>query len=357
MIKFVHLLIIPILLVSCESGTVLKDFLPSTQQPKTGSLEEEGNKLEVYFSDPWRQIAGDYGNGPDRYLVQAIADAKVSVDLAIYSINLWSIRDALLDAHRQGLQIRIIIESDRMSDEIPQELKSGGLNIIGDRREGLMHNKFIILDRQDVWTGSMNFTLGSMFYDNNNVVHIHSSEVAEDFITEFDEMFLQDMFGKDSISDTPHPQVLVGDTLLEVYFSPDDGVEEHILEFIDNAGESIYFMAYSFTSDQIRQSIIESSLKGISVKGVMDEGQAVSNDGGEYDSLIQAGIDVRKDGISGLMHNKVIIIDRSIVITGSYNFSKSAEISNDENVIVIHNPEISELFLEEFEKIFAVAKN
>jgi phosphatidylserine/phosphatidylglycerophosphate/cardiolipin synthase-like enzyme len=65
---------------------------------------------------------------------------------------------------------------------------------------------------------------------------------------------------------------------------------------------------------------------------------------------------VRRDGISGLMHHKVIIIDREIVITGSYNFTASAEDRNDENLVIIYNPFIAEWFLAEFERVFSAAE-
>jgi len=354
MVKIFRIFIIPFILFGCVPGAFTIDKLTPIQPTQGTPLVEI---IDVYFSDPGKRIEGEYRNGPDKYLVQAIDEARISVDIAVYSINLWSIRDALLDAYHRGLQVRIVIESDNMSDDVPQELKAEGINIIGDRREGLMHNKFAIIDRQDVWTGSMNFTIGSFYYDNNNLVHIHSTDLAENYLTEFDEMFLRDMFGRDVINDTLHPQVMVGDTWFEVYFSPDDGVAERIVELVNNANESIYFMAYSFTSDDIGAAIVERSQAGIFVNGVMDEGQIKSNIGTEYDSFIQAGIIVLKDGNSGLMHNKVIIIDREIVITGSYNFSRSAETVNDENVVVIHNSDISEKYLQEFEKILTEAEN
>jgi len=356
LLKLFRILIIPFILIGCVPGSITVDGNIPPQQPQNVSRFDNAEIIDVYFSNPEKRIDGEYRNGPDKFLVQAIAEARISVDIAVYSINLWNIGDALLDAYHRGLQVRIVMDSDNMTDDVPQELKAEGIKIIGDRREGLMHNKFAILDRQDVWTGSMNFTIGSLYYDNNNLIHIHSTDMAENFLTEFDEMFLYDMFGRDIISDTPHPQVLVGDTWIEVYFSPDDGVAKHIVNLIDNANESIYFMAYSFTSDDIGAAIVERKQAGIFVKGVMDEGQVKSNTGTEFDSFLQAGITVLKDGNSGLMHNKVIIIDRKIVITGSYNFSRNAETVNDENVVVIHNSEISEKYLQEFEKISTEAE-
>ncbi|MFH2038266.1 MAG: phospholipase D-like domain-containing protein [Chloroflexota bacterium] len=354
MTKIDYILLVPFLLFGCVQGPE-KDEFATTQPSGLFSLTDTAEIMDVYFSDPEQRIDGDYRNGPDDFLVEAIKKAKISVDIAVYSLNLWSIRDALKDAFHRGLQVRIVMDSDNISDEVPQELQAEGISILGDRRESLMHNKFIIIDRQDVWTGSMNLTVGSVFYDNNNLIHVHSTDIAENYLAEFDEMFLRDMFGQDVVADTPHPQVMEGNSQFEVFFSPDDDVSGHIVDLVNKAEESIYFMAYSFTSDVIAAAIIERSQAGILVTGLMDEDQISSNTGTEYDPFLSAGIIVLKDGNSGLMHNKVIIIDRKIVITGSYNFSKSAETKNDENVIVIHNPDISKRYLLEFEKLFTQA--
>lgn len=364
--RIIRILIMSAILVGCVPSPYSNVGLtPTWQTPAPGVIDGSNlpsvtsgssqadtlKDIDVYFSDPLHRIEGEYRGGPDEYLVQAINVAKVSVDIAMYSINLWSIRDALLDAFHRGLQVRIVMESDNLDDDVPQELKTAGISILGDRREGLMHNKFVILDRQDVWSGSMNLTIGSAYYDNNNLIHLHSVEVAEDYLQEFDEMFVRDMFGKDVVPETPHPQVMVGDILVEVYFSPDDGVAGYIVDLISNAQESIFFMAYSFTSNDIGAAIVEREQAGITVAGVMDEGQIISNTGTKFDPFLQAGINVYKDGNAGLMHHKVIIIDRKIVIAGSYNFSKNAETNNDENVVVIRSPEIAKKYLEEFGRV------
>ncbi len=64
--------------------------------------------------------------------------------------------------------------------------------------EGLMHNKFVIIDQSVVWTGSMNFTVGGAYKDNNNLVRLQSEKVAEDYTSEFEEMFIHHLFGPDT---------------------------------------------------------------------------------------------------------------------------------------------------------------
>ena len=77
--------------------------------------------------------------------------------------------------------------------------------------------------------------------------------------------------------------------------------------------------------------------------------------GTEFDLFRQAGLDVRIDGNAGQMHHKVFIVDGKIVAFGSYNFSKSAEERNDENIIIVYNQQIAEFFMQEFERVYAEA--
>jgi phosphatidylserine/phosphatidylglycerophosphate/cardiolipin synthase-like enzyme len=317
----------------------------------------DGGWYELYFTDPTHPDAGYYRNGPDLRLVAAIDDARLSVDVAIYSLSLWSIRDALLDALHRGVQVRVVMESSNRDRDVPQELIDAGISILGDRREGLMHDKFVIIDRSELWVGSMNFTTGGAYLDNNNMLRIRSQKLVENYQTEFDEMFIGDHFGPDTVSDTPNPVTFVNGTMIETYFSPDDDVAEKIIDVLETANESIYFMAYSFTADDIAAVLLDRAANGVDVAGVMDLSQINSNGQyGEYDVFAQAGIDVRRDGIDGLLHHKVFIIDHEIVITGSYNFSSSAEERNDENILIIYNADIAQEFIKEFERVQAQAQ-
>ena len=139
-------------------------------------------------------------------------------------------------------------------------------------------------------------------------------------------------------------------------FSPDDGVQKSFVELIENAQENIYFMAFSFTADEIGDAIRARAQDGVVVKGVMEDDQVNSNTGTEFDPFMQAGLDILRDGNDGQMHHKVVIIDESIVILGSYNFSNSAETRNDENLLVIYNLEIADQFIEEFQRVYKQAE-
>ncbi len=111
-------------------------------------------------------------------------------------------------------------------------------------------------------------------------------------------------------------------------------------------------MAFSFTSDELATAISAANDRGVLVQGVIDASQAAGNQGGEYEALLARGIDVRLDGEGGSMHHKVLVIDGVIVVTGSYNFSASAEEQNDENTLIVHDPALAEQYLDEFWRVW-----
>jgi len=345
------LLVLILITSACMPGASLQETI--TPGAPT-AVEQEW--YSVYFTDPSSPNATSYRSGPDEELAAAIDQARISVDVAIYDLNLWSIRDALIDAHRRGIVVRVVTESDNMDEQEIQDLKEAGIEVLGDRREGLMHDKFVIVDRHEIWTGSMNFTTGGGYLDDNNLIRLRSSKLAEDYTHEFEQMFVDDHFGANKIAGTPNPNVTVNGSLIEIYFSPEDGTLEHILTAVNAAQESIYFMAYSFTSDELAEALIERAKAGVTVRGVFDEIQYHSNSSTEFDTLINAGIGVRLDGNPRLMHHKVIIIDQQVVITGSYNFSNNAEHNNDENTLIIHNQDITAQYLAEFQQIYELSQ-
>ena len=331
-------------------------IVPGLQVPILNTPTTQSDWYTIYFTDPSNAIASSYRGGIDENLAAAIDQARVSVDVAIYDLNLWSMRDALIRAHRRGAEVRVVTESDNMDEQEIQEIKDAGIEVVGDRQEGLMHHKFITIDRFEVWTGSMNFTTGGAYLDNNNFIRVQSSKLADDYTHEFEQMFVDDHFGTLKTPGSPYPTVTINGSLVEVYFSPQDGTLEYILSAINSAQESIYFLAYSFTSDELAEALIEKAKSGVTVSGVFDEDQYHSNSGTEFDTLRGAGIDVRLDGNSRLMHHKVFIIDGKIVITGSYNFSNNAEHNNNENTLIIHNQDIAAEYLAEFERIYNISQ-
>lgn len=347
---FLLLTFLPLLLLGCIA-------YPAPIASETGDPRNSAGQgwYQVYFTEPSNPAAASYRGGPDESLAEAIRGARLSVDAAIYHLNLWSIRDALISAHQSGVAVRVVAESDNFDEVELIDLQEDGIEVLGDRRESFMHNKFVIIDKAEVWTGSMNFTINGAYRNDNNLLCIHSSRIAENYQAEFEEMFVSDMFGNNIMINTPHPYLELNDIVIETLFSPDDNTEGRILSYINGAVESIKFMVYSFTSDKIAEALIVKFREGVLVSGVIEESQYYLNLGTEYDRLLEEGIDVHLDGNRNNMHHKVMIIDDQVLIVGSYNFSRNAEFYNDENTLIINDPGITHLYSQEFDRIYQEA--
>ncbi len=344
----VLLLLLPLTLwlAACQPATTSTLPLASPE-----ALDAEA-RLQPFFTDPHNDALR---GGPDAAVAKAIDAARVSVDAALYDLNLWSIRDALIRAHRRGVQVRIVAESDHLDRPEFRALAKAGIPIVGDGRKALMHDKFIVIDRYEVWTGSMNFTLNGAYRNDNNLVRLISRQLAEDYTAEFEEMFLQHRFGADSPANTPYPQVTLDGITTEVYFAPEDHPLTHLMPLLEKAQESIYFMAFNLTDDDLARLLIAKAQQGVKVAGVFDERQAKTSTGNEYLRLKQAGLPVFLDANPYAMHHKVFIIDQRVVVFGSYNFTHSAETRNDENLVIAHDPLLASQFLEEFHRVYDAA--
>lgn len=348
--KAAHILLLGLLLAGL--GTACSLDGPLNRAPAAEPAEADW--VQVYFSQPENPNSASLRGGPDAALAEAIDAARYSVEAALYNLDLWSVRDALLRAQRRGVMVQVVAESDHLLGPEFEELVAAGITVRGDRREPLMHHKFVILDRVEVWTGSMNLTINGAYRNDNNLIRIRSTRVAENYGREFEEMFVEDRFGALSRADTPHPWTTLAGSQVGVFFSPDDGVAEQLLAVLQQARESIFFMSYAFTADPLAEMLLEKTAAGITVRGVIERGQA-DNMGSDYQRLRAGGVEVVLDGNPRSMHHKVIIVDRRIVITGSYNFSRSAEEFNDENLLIIDNAELAQEFLIEFERVYTLA--
>jgi phosphatidylserine/phosphatidylglycerophosphate/cardiolipin synthase-like enzyme len=135
---------------------------------------------------------------------------------------------------------------------------------------------------------------------------------------------------------------------IEVYFSPHNGATAAIVREIDRARSEIYVQAYSFTSAPIAQALLHAYKRGIKVEVILDKSQKT----GRYSSstfLMNARIPTYIDSDHAIAHNKIILIDRSIVITGSFNFTKAAEEKNAENLLIIRSKELVKPYLDNWQ--------
>jgi phosphatidylserine/phosphatidylglycerophosphate/cardiolipin synthase-like enzyme len=136
---------------------------------------------------------------------------------------------------------------------------------------------------------------------------------------------------------------------LEVYFSPHGGCTEAIIGELNKAKNTILVQAYSFTSAPIAKALLNAHKRGVKVEVILDKSQKTQ----KYSSatfLFNQGIPVKIDAQHAIAHNKVMIIDGETVITGSFNFTKAAEESNAENLLVIRDKKLAERYTKNWQE-------
>lgn len=136
-------------------------------------------------------------------------------------------------------------------------------------------------------------------------------------------------------SSSAWPLTCNGNSSIKVspFFSPNGQTTEAIVSEINSATKSIQVLAYSFTSRPIAEAITNSSTKGVQIEIIMDSSQVTA----KSSALPILKPWTKIDYSHSIQHNKVMIIDGKTLITGSFNFSKAAEVSNAENLIIIKN--------------------
>ncbi|MEO0169816.1 MAG: phospholipase D-like domain-containing protein, partial [candidate division WOR-3 bacterium] len=287
-------------------------------------------------------------------IVGLINSSRKTLQIAIYEIDHPDIVRAIIEAKKRGVKVEMVMD-DRMKKEwAAKKLEKEGIPIVFDNREPYMHNKFAVIDSQLILTGSTNFKESEIYRNDNNLVVINSRLIAENYLREFYEMFEDKKFGALSPRNTDCC-FKVGPYRVEVYFSPEDDVEARIIKIVNMARKNIKFAAFSFSDNELGNALVYAKKRGVNVAGVI-ESKSVKNRGSEYNKFVKNGIDVLRDGNPYNMHSKYIIVDDSIVITGSYNFSRNAQELNDENVVIIFSKAMAERFSKNFNRIYGEAK-
>jgi phosphatidylserine/phosphatidylglycerophosphate/cardiolipin synthase-like enzyme len=233
----------------------------------------------------------------------------------------------------------------------------------------LMHNKFLVIDaaladRAWVMSGSLNWTTGNMTDDFNNTLFIQDQSLARAYELEFNEMWgsagawpdaAQARFGAFKRDDTPHHFRIAGHAV-ESWFSPSDRVTRRLVDAIASADVEAQFALFSFTRDEPGTSLRDAHFSGVQIRGMIEN---INDPGVEYGYLLSQNVPVAAHTLPGLLHHKYLVVDAAapdsdpLVVTGSHNWSYTAEASNDENTLVIYDAVLATLFKAEFERRWA----
>lgn len=319
----------------------------------------------------------------EQTLLDAINGAQTSIDASIYDFNRDSVRDALIDAWNDYVEVRIVTDDDaRISDMSKAHydaLAAAGIPIVTDGagasdaksvaladgiaspleadaelQSGLMHDKYFIIDGRRVWTGSVNMSDTDLTLNHNNAMLVDSQEMAAHYQADFDQMFGGSFGTAKTASLTT--SVPITSVVMQVYFSPQDQPTQAVIDAINGAQDSIDFTAFYFTETHIGDALLAAKARGVAVRGLWDYLNAV-NEQSEYQRLCDAGLSIKVENTSGKMHNKLAVIDAGaaapVVVAGSLNWTASAGTINNENTVLLKDSALAGTYEAEFQKMWS----
>lgn len=304
--------------------------------------------------------------GPDDLeaaIVIFIDGATKRLDIAVQELDNRRIAEAIIKARQRKVRIRIVLESDYLRSRRLRikPFDSGGeheinrilhnailrsnIKVNTDYNSKIFHQKFIIRDSKDLLTGSTNFTSTGTSVNLNHIVIVKDKRVAILYTREFREI-QQGHFGKlNEGHDEAPKEVTVSNLPIKVLFAPDHNPEMEIMKQMAKARSRVDFLIFTFSqSSGIDDVMASKSREGIKVRGALDKrpgnqvwaaGRPVKNAGAELFLVPKKGTNVSK------LHHKLMVIDKKVVIAGSFNYTRPATKLNDENIIIIGDLEAS----------------
>lgn len=299
-------------------------------------------------------------------IIDFIDGAKRSLDIAIQELDNIEIAKAVIEAKKRTyltnsgkerhLTVRIILEGDYLHAKKPQIDPFTPTGTLEDNREiinalyrsavklktdyngKIFHQKFVIRDGKEILTGSTNFTTTGISKNLNHLAIVRNSKVVSAYKKEYNEM-LKGKFGKQSdTSKKPIENAFSNSVRLKPLFAPNHSPEMEIMKQMAKAKNRIDFAIFTFSeSSGIDDQMNLLVNAGITVSGLINGDQ--KNQKWSAAKNLDGDIDIKftKKGLNGLgkLHHKLMVIDKSVVIIGSFNYTQPANLFNDENILVI----------------------
>ena len=320
------------------------------------SISKKFNNIELFLLNPLEHKKPNKSCSNDfcKTLVKEINSSQKSIDIALYGMgDQKEVYDALLKAKNRNVKIRAVVDYSTKMDFLYPNTRNfiKDFDAVTDNSEILMHNKFFIFDDKKVLTGSANISpTGSGGYSANIAVLINSSQLAMAYKDEFNKMYNSKF--STLKTKTNNSKIILDDSVLRVYFSPQDNVLENLLlPEIKNAKSEIFVSIFYLTDKKLINELINAKKRNVNVMVLLDS-VAASNFKDRVYLLRNNSIPVVVENWGGKNHEKTIMIDSKILILGSCNFSRNAFKKNDENVIKIENTDIASFYRDYYLYLF-----
>lgn len=339
----------------------------STVPEVTTNVEADDNPL-LKFPDSAFSSKG-YISG---HILKSIENSKKTIDVAVYGFTLTDVADALVKAKKRGVNVRVVANQSHVfskPSDAYQKLKAAKINmrtLRGTADWGIMHNKIGIFDGHVVMTGSYNWTTAADQNNYENVVFRYDDEVVAGYSEYFEWMW---NISRPLSAGGVYENIPVGqygtppqgkNTLTfnkkkfpKYVFSPLGGAEETVIKAIEASTKEIIVCMYSLFSQPIGDALINAINRGVKVKVVVDRLQAGSSPLTQF--FMDNNVDFRwSKGYSGRgsMHHKYAIFDNKLLMTGSFNWSFSANTNNFENAFLSTRADDVREYKKEFDSIY-----
>lgn len=343
--------------------------------PPSPATERGPESIALYFTEtvPDASLARrDSTRGAlEQELLADLGRATRSIDAALYSLNRWSVVEALLGAAARGASVRVVTECENRVEgyrEFFDALAEGGVSVVDDGSSfrgqhpscpesgGSMHHKFLVVDGRTVWMGSTNMTWSGLNYNENHALRIDSVAVARTYRAEF-ERLVSGSFGRDKLGGGVELHD-VGGVALMTAFSPYayEGVPDTQLMVLDAlrfAESSIRLALFYFTDEVVRSALVE---RGDVVQGMLDATGA-AHSSSQHRTLCAAGVPVTIENFPGKLHHKFAVFDaegggvQAQAILGSANWTDSGFFHNDESMLLVLDEALAGQLGAEYERL------
>ncbi len=293
----------------------------------------------------------------EQTIVNFIDGAQERLEIAVQELESEPIAKAIIRARKERKAlVKLVIEHDylRASRARKKPWEPGGrreanravhdailrsnIDIKPDYNTSIFHQKFIVRDRQSLLTGSTNFTPTGVHNNLNHVVIVHDATAAKIYRREFREI-AQGHFGKLNEGHDPAPPDLnVSNVPIRILFAPDHSPEMEIMKQMLKAHRRVDFAIFTFSkSSGIDDTMLRLLGEGMPIRGAFDA-MSGAQDWAAIPALNAAGAQLFKvahGGGVGKLHHKLMVLDESVVIAGSFNYTGPANRLNDENIIIL----------------------
>lgn len=263
-------------------------------------------------------------------IVNKITSATESILIMIYSFTDEPILRNLNKKASEGVKVDVICDA-KACPHLQKKLHPK-IHLIKRFTKGLMHLKILVIDHKDILIGSANFTKDSFKAHSNLILGMTSPELASHLHAKAESF---DATGKSALF--PHQNFTIENQQIEMWFPSDEPQAVHkIKELIRSAKKTIKVAMFTWTRFDVAKEIIEAKSRGVKVEVALDRTSA-RGASAKVAMLLETGkIPTGVNKGPGLLHHKFMLIDDTILVNGSANWTKAAFTENDDCFVVIH---------------------